>query len=61
MSAFFLVIYIYAGAFAKGDSVAIHSIPQPSLQACQEAGKQASSLVKASSKEFRFVCLKGAM
>lgn len=60
MSAFYLVLYIYAGAFAKGDSVAMVSIPQPSLQACQDAGQQAGHLVKSSAKELRFICVKGA-
>lgn len=60
MSAFYLVLYIYAGAFAKGDSVAMVSIPQATLQACEDAGKQAGHLVKSSAKELRFICLKGA-
>lgn len=59
MSAYFLVLYIYAGALAKGDSVAMVSIPQPSLQACQAAGTAAGDLVKGSFKELRFVCIKG--
>lgn len=60
MSAFYLVIYIYAGALAKGDSVSMVSIPQPTLVACQQAGKGAEELVKGSFKELRFVCIKGA-
>jgi hypothetical protein len=54
-----LVIYIYAGAFAKGDSVAISTIPMPNQKACMAAGQQAAGLVKGSAKEFRFVCLEG--
>jgi hypothetical protein len=59
MSAYFLVLYIYAGALAKGDSVSLVSIPQPSLQACQAAGSAAKDLVSGSFKELRFVCVKG--
>lgn len=59
MTAFFLVLYIYAGAFAKGDSVAMVSIPQPSQQACMAAGSAASDLVRGSAKELRFICVKG--
>lgn len=60
MSAFYLVLYIYAGVMAQGDSVAMVSIPQQSLQACQESGKQAEKLVSGSTKTLRFLCLKGA-
>lgn len=59
MSAFYLVLYIYAGALAGGDSVSMVSIPQPTLAACQQAGKAAEQLVQGSLKELRFVCLKG--
>jgi hypothetical protein len=59
MSAYFLVLYIYAGMLAKGDSVSMVSIPQPSLQACLDAGKDAARLVASSTKELRFVCIKG--
>ena len=59
MTAFYLVIYIYAGILAKGDSVSLVSIPQPSQQACMAAGKAAEDLVKGSAKELRFVCVKG--
>lgn len=58
MSAYFLVIYIYAGMLAKGDSVAIAPIPMQTRELCMEAGKQATSLVYGSTKEFRFVCVK---
>lgn len=55
---YFLVIYIYAGMLARGDSVAMATVPQPSLQACQAAGKEAEMLVNGSAKELRFVCIK---
>lgn len=59
MSAYYLVIYIYAGMMASGDSVSLVSIPQPSEAACQAAGSQAEQLVSGSAKELRFVCIKG--
>jgi hypothetical protein len=56
-----LVIYIYAGALANGDSVAIASIPSFSTkQECIQAGEDAKELVKGSTKVYRFVCLKKA-
>jgi len=58
---FYLVLYVYAGVFAKGDSVSITSIPQDSYQACMDAGNQAKKLVDGSAKELRFTCVKGVM
>ena len=56
-----LVIYIYAGALANGDSVAITHIPKfATEQECVQAGKQANGLVSGSTKVYRFVCLKGS-
>lgn len=55
---FALVIYIYAGMLARGDSVAVYSIPMRTMEACQREGKKAEVLVSASAKEYRFVCLK---
>jgi hypothetical protein len=55
---FVLVMYIYAGVLARGDSVAIHSVPMPSMEACQREGKRGEELVKGSAKDYRFVCLK---
>lgn len=52
-----LVIYIYAGMWAKGDSVAITTVPMTSESACQTAGEKLAPLVDGSSKEVRFVCL----
>jgi hypothetical protein len=54
-----LVIYIYAGTFANGDSVAISNIPNfATKQECVQAGEDAQNLVRGSSKVYRFVCLK---
>lgn len=55
---FILVMYIYAGTFARGDSVTITHIPNfQSRAACESAGKQSEKLVNGSAKEYRFVCL----
>ena len=54
-----LVLYIYAGTFAKGDSVTLTTIEGFSSQAtCAAAAHQAEDLVKASAKEIRFACVK---
>lgn len=53
-----LVIYIYAGMLAKGDSVALQVIEGfTSEESCQVAGIHANELVKNSTKEYRFSCL----
>lgn len=55
---YILVMYIYAGMLAKGDSVALLSIDKFSSQAdCVAAGEAGRPLVNGSSKEYRFVCL----
>lgn len=56
---FFLVIYIYAGAFAPGDNVALTTVPAPfpTRESCDAAGKVSHSLVSGSRKEVRFSCL----
>lgn len=54
-----LVLYIYAGVLAKGDSVTLTPVQGfKSLEACQAAGKASAPLVANSAKELRFVCLK---
>lgn len=56
---FTLILYIYAGVLARGDSVSIDHIDGfVSEQQCVAAAKQAEGLVKNSSKEFRFVCVR---
>jgi hypothetical protein len=53
-----LVMYIYAGVLAKGDSVTLQTVPGfKTQQECQQAGNAASSLVNGSAKEYRFVCV----
>lgn len=54
-----LVIYIYAGVLASGDSVAIAHIPGfKSEAACAAAGSATKPLVKGSAKELRYVCFR---
>ena len=53
-----LVIYIYAGYWAKGDSVALTTVPMISEAACHVAGEKLSPLVEGSAKEVRFVCVR---
>ena len=57
-----LVIYIYAGVLASGDSVAITNIPNfATRQECMQAGEDAKSLVSgANTKVYKFVCLRKA-
>lgn len=53
-----LIIYIYAGIWAKGDSVAIATIPMASQDVCEQAAVKSETLTKATAKEFRHVCVK---
>lgn len=54
-----LVAYIYAGALATGDSVALQAIKGFKTEiSCQEAGKALNPLVSATAKNVRFVCVK---
>lgn len=59
MGAYFLILFAYAGALSDTDSVALTSIPQSSLQACQIAGNQAKQLVSGTTKELKFICVNG--
>jgi hypothetical protein len=55
---YILVMYIYAGVLANGDSVAINHIDGFStIESCQQAGNSAARLVKGSAKEYRFICM----
>ncbi len=55
-----LILYIYAGMMANGDSVAITNVPGfTSEQSCKSAGTNAADhLVSGSTKVVRFVCVK---
>lgn len=53
-----LVLLVYAGPMASGDSVALQGIPGFKTEAsCEEAGKKTPKLVSATKKEVRFVCV----
>jgi hypothetical protein len=53
-----LVLYIYAGMLAKGDSVTISNITGFTTEAsCAAAGNKSKELVGGSAKEARFVCV----
>ncbi len=58
MTSFILVMYVYAGMLARGDSVAMLSVPMPSMEVCQREGKRGEALVDGSAKAYRFLCLK---
>lgn len=53
-----LILYIYAGALAQGDSVALTHVPMASEQACRVAGDAAGGLVRATTKNVRYVCVR---
>ncbi len=56
-----LIIYIYAGVLAQGDSVALTNIQGfTSESVCIAAGRTAEKLTVSSSKVYRFVCVKGS-
>jgi len=57
---FVLIMYIYAGAFARGDSASMLAVPMPSMDVCQREGKRGETLVGGSAKDYRFVCLKAS-
>lgn len=53
-----LVLYIYAGMLAKGDSVTMQVIDGfTSEESCHVAGIHGNELVKGSAKDYRFTCL----
>jgi hypothetical protein len=54
----FLVIYIYAGAMAQGDSVTLATVPMATRELCEQAGTDLDPLVDGSTKVVRHVCLR---
>lgn len=55
---YILVMFIYAGSFAKGDSVSLLSVPNfKTEQACMVAGKSGEKFVIGTAKEYRFMCV----
>lgn len=58
MKTFVLVLYIYAGILANGDSVSIAPITGfKTVEECIAAGDKSIPLVKSSAKQLRYVCL----
>jgi len=53
-----LILYIYAGVLAKGDSVSLVTIPMQTEAACVAAGQKSEQLVNGSTKVARFTCVK---
>lgn len=53
-----LLVYIYAGAWAKGDSVTMYAVPMASQEICENNGQNLGSLVSGTSKEVRYICMK---
>lgn len=53
-----LIIYIYAGVLAKGDSVALATIPMASHELCKKAADEADKLSANSTKITRTVCVR---
>ncbi len=55
-----LIIFIYAGTFSKGDSVALTNISGFKTQnACQIAGEKSKQLTDSTFKSARYICVKG--
>jgi ABC-type proline/glycine betaine transport system permease subunit len=52
-------MFIYAGAFAKGDSVALQTVPGYTTEAaCISQGTLGKMFVAGTSKEYVFKCIK---
>lgn len=59
MAEWILVVFVYAGPWAKGDSVALATIPNFATQAeCMAAGEVIKPMEKNTSKDFKYVCVK---
>lgn len=53
-----LLIYVYAGVFAKGDSVAMTTIENfPTEESCETAARGLPRLVKGTAKEVLYLCI----
>lgn len=56
---YILVMYIYAGIMANGDSVTLVNAGEfNSIDACNAAGMSGNQLVKGTAKEYRYLCLR---
>jgi hypothetical protein len=58
MTTWILILCVYAGPWANGDSVSVTSVPGFGFeQECQRAGEAAKALTKGTKKETRYVCV----
>jgi hypothetical protein len=58
MSTWILIVYIYAGMLASGDSVTLNYIPDWNSKAtCEAAARELAPLVAGSSKVLKTVCV----
>jgi hypothetical protein len=56
---FVLIIYIFAGVFAKGDSVTVTSVPNFSSESqCIIAAKKVTEFTNGTTKDVRVICVK---
>lgn len=53
-----LVIYIYAGPLADGDSVTVTATPMATEELCRAGGEALGSLVSNSTKVLRYECIR---
>lgn len=54
-----LILFVHAGVLSEKDSMALTSVPGFKTEAaCQAAGKQSEGLVKRTTKDVKFVCVK---
>lgn len=59
MDTWVLILFVHAGMLSDKDSMALTNVPGfASETACQAAGKQSEALVKRTTKEVKFVCVK---
>ena len=59
MNTWVLILFVHAGILSDKDSMALTNVPGfASETVCQAAGKPAEALVKRTTKEVKFVCVK---
>jgi hypothetical protein len=59
MNTWVLILFVHAGMLSDKDSMALTNVPGFANEAiCQAAGTQSEALVKRTTKEVKFVCVK---
>lgn len=54
-----LILFLHTSMFSDKDNMALTTVPGFATEAlCQTAGKQSEALVKRTTKEVKFVCVK---